>query len=201
MMRFLDLLFPPREDELALRGVSMDGFLARMRPSVVEETVPATTALFSFGDPMVRAAIHEAKYHGDERGFALLASALAEYLRDSEEAALSTACIVPIPLGETREKERRFNQVEEIIRRAALSIAMDTELMRRTRDTASQVSLAREARRENMRGAFSAARPASPSHTYIVIDDVITTGATLQAAIDALTEAGAVHILPLALAH
>ena len=80
-------------------------------------------------------------------------------------------------------------------------LVIDATSLVRTRETISQVSLAREKREENMRGAFRAAHSIDPSHTYIVIDDVITTGATLQAAVDALKEAGAVHIIPLALAH
>jgi predicted amidophosphoribosyltransferase len=52
-----------------------------------------------------------------------------------------------------------------------------------------------------MRGAFGAAHPADPTSTYLIIDDVLTTGATLQAAIDALKSAGATNIIPLALAH
>jgi len=52
-----------------------------------------------------------------------------------------------------------------------------------------------------MRGAFRATRHASPTSTYILVDDVLTTGATLQAAIDALKESGAENIIPLALAH
>jgi ComF family protein len=110
---------------------------------------------------------------------------------------------VPVPLGKERRRERGFNQVEEIARRVAkeLGITIDTALLERVRETASQVSLPRRAREENMRGAFSAAHPANPSYTYIVLDDVITTGATLQAAIDALRAAGAQHIIPLALAH
>lgn len=198
-MRLLDFLFPPREDELVLREVDSGAFLEKLRPALVEETAPATTVLLSFGDPAVRSAVHEAKYHGTDESFALLSGALAEYFEG--DAPLGPSVIVPIPLSKERKKARGFNQIEEIVRRAELGIPIESRLLVRLRDTASQVSLPRAKRAENMRGAFGAAYPASADTTYIVIDDVITTGATLQAAIDALSAAGAVRILPLALAH
>ncbi len=52
-----------------------------------------------------------------------------------------------------------------------------------------------------MRGAFGAARPLNSAFTYIILDDVLTTGATMRAAIDTLVIAGANKIIPLALAH
>ena len=176
------------------------------------ETRPATVALLAFSDSRVRSAIHEAKYHGSEYAFSLLASALAEYLRDADDVGRRTShiVIVPVPLGRQRRKERGFNQVEEVARRAAkqLGSTVDASLLERTRETASQVSLAREKREENMRDAFTASlklRSAggadASTYTYVLLDDVITTGATLQAAIDALKEAGALHIIPIALAH
>jgi len=202
MLRWLDFLFPPRSAEEVLRSVSDDAFLALIAPRLVTETRPETVGLLSFGAPAVRAAIHEAKYHGDTRALRLLATALVTYLRDADEDS-RTPVIVPIPLGKTRRRERGFNQMEEVTKQAAqeLAIVIDAQLLVRTRETASQVSLPRAARLQNMRGAFSAAHPADPARTYIVVDDVITTGATLQAAIDALRNAGAEHIVPLALAH
>ncbi|MDP2665638.1 MAG: phosphoribosyltransferase family protein [bacterium] len=210
-MRWLDFLFPPRVDEFALRDVSLDDFLSHMRVRLVQETQPETIGLLPFTDASVRAAIHEAKYRGNEHAFELLSATLVEYLRDADDVGhrKSHIVLVPVPLGKARRKERGFNQVEEIAGRAAreLGIAVDAELLVRTRETMSQVSLPRKARIENMRGAFIVSpkleerRRISPSHTYIVIDDVITTGATLQAAIDALKEAGAEDIVPLALAH
>ena len=200
-MRLFDFLFPPRVDERILRGVSDDGFLALLAPRVVPQTRPPTVGLLPFSNPQVRAAIHEAKYHGSERAFALLALALAEYLRG--EGGLNTPVLVPVPLGTRRRKERGFNQVEEVALRVAreLGIALDANLLERTRETASQVALQRREREENMRGAFRATRPANPAHLYMVIDDVLTTGATLQAAVDALRDAGAVHIAPIAFAY
>jgi|GEM_PF-371917 len=218
--KWFDFLFPPRVDERALRDISNDDFLALIAPQLVPETRPSTVMLLPFSDMRVRNAIHEAKYRGNKRAFELLALALAEYLRDaddfgvtrfnlkSESSRLNLVTIVPVPLGIARRKERGYNQVEEIIRNALRilgeewnSFVLEPDLLVRTRETISQVSLPRNKREENMRGAFGTAHSADLACTYIVIDDVITTGATLQAAIDALKEAGAQHIIPLALAH
>ena len=205
MLYLFDLLFPPRTDEAALRDISDDDFLTLLIPRLIPETRPGTVALLPYSDSRVRSAIHEAKYHGSEHAFKLLASALGDYLRDADDVGFRKPhiCLVPVPLGKERRKERGFNQTEEIAKRAAkeIGITIDTTLLVRTRETVSQVSLPREQREENLRGAFRGAHPADPTHTYILVDDVITTGATLQAAIGALTSAGASHIIPLALAH
>lgn len=205
MPNWIDILFPPRTDESALRNVSTEAFLALAAPRPVCKTDPETVAILPFSAAPVRAALHEAKYHGNEKAFLLLAAALADYVRDADALGFSAGIrIAPVPLGRKRRRERGYNQVEEIARRALKGIegiALDTDLLVRTRETASQVSLPRRDRMENMRGAFRAARPIDRAYTYIVLDDVLTTGATLQAAIDALRQAGAGHIVPLALAH
>ncbi|MDE1919423.1 MAG: ComF family protein [Patescibacteria group bacterium] len=208
LRRWLDFLFPPRADEAVLRDVSTDEFLGLVSPILVSATSPEAVALLPFSHASVRAAIHEAKYRGSERAFTFLAAALADYLRDYDERSRKTI-LVPIPLGKERRRERGFNQVHEVTLRAlrsldgegAYRLVLDPNLLERVRETVSQVSLPRHARKENMRGAFGAAHPANPAYTYIVIDDVLTTGATLQSAADALAKAGATHIIPLALAH
>jgi ComF family protein len=201
-MWLLDLLFPVRSDESRLREVTVDEFLSLVAPRIISATTPASVARLSYGTKTVRAAIHEAKYHGSEQAFTLLAAVLAEYLRDHDEIGRDTV-IVPVPLGSARRKERGFNQVEEVLKRAAGAVggALDTSILERVRDTESQVSLPRERRAPNMRGAFRAAHPLSPIVTYFLVDDVLTTGATLEAAIDALKSAGAEHIIPIACAH
>lgn len=206
MTRLLDFLFPPRVDERTVRDISPDDFLALLDPRLAPDTRPGTVVLLPFHEIVVRSAIHEAKYRGSERAFTLLALALAEYLRDFDDenyGSRKPIILVPVPLGKQRRKERGFNQVEEVAKRLPreLALTLDASLLERTRETTSQVSLARHKREENMRGAFRATRRAVPAQTYIVIDDVITTGATLQAAIDALREAGAENIISLALAH
>lgn len=206
-MRFLDFLFPPRVDEVALRDVSDDAFFSLLSPRLVPVTRPGAVALFPFSDARVRAVIHEAKYHGSERALRLLSRALADYVREADVSyGRAGPALVPVPLGKKRRSERGFNQVEEIVNGAVRELGADwngavlPSLLERVRETASQVSLPRTAREENMRDAFRAGA-AAPARSYIVIDDVVTTGATLQAAIDALAVGGAEHIIPLALAH
>ncbi|HVW82482.1 MAG TPA: ComF family protein [Candidatus Paceibacterota bacterium] len=203
LARLLDLLFPARDDERALRGLPAEGLLPLLEP----ELAPlgggeSAVVLMRYADSRVRAAIHEAKYRGSERAFSLLAEALAEYLRDEP---LKRARLLPLPLGKARRRERGYNQAEEVARRAgqALTIPLETALLARTRETRSQVSLPRWRRKQNMRGAFRCAENAAPDPAllYIVVDDVLTTGATLRAATSALRAAGAARILAIALAH
>lgn len=205
-MRFFDFLFPPRDDELRIRDVTSADFLTRLAPQIEPCTRPSTVILLPFADATVRSTVHEAKYHGSRHAFSLLSDVLTEYVRDADDVAYLThekVCLIPVPLSAKRKKRRGYNQVEEVIRRSGkdLGYRIDSTLLERVRDTQTQVSLAREMREENMRGAFRATHTADPSLTYLLVDDVITTGATLQAAVDALRAAGAAQIIPIALAH
>lgn len=227
LTRLLELLFPPREDEKLIRTLSEEYFLSRLDPQL-EPLGNGTlaTSLLPFTDPCVRAAVHEAKYRGNEQAFNLLAAALADYLREmanesegfgSNERPTRSFILVPVPLGSARRKERGFNQVEEVLLRAikylkfqdlktesdTLALMIASDLLIRTRDTVSQVSLPRRERIRNMTDAFSC--PAKLEErsmgTYIVCDDVLTTGATLSAACSALSAAGATNVLAIAFAH
>jgi ComF family protein len=197
---FLDLLFPPRDDELITREVSEEELLALLKPRQMQKTDPETVALLPFSDDRVRSVLHEAKYHGNEKAFALLASVLTAYVRPKD---LEQAVLIPVPLGRKRLRTRGFNQVEEVLKVASkeLGIPVDANALFRTKETVSQVSLPRFARASNMQGAFGVAHPLDPSHTYILVDDVVTTGATLQSALQALRSAGARNLLSIALAH
>jgi ComF family protein len=101
--------------------------------------------------------------------------------------------IVPLPLHTARLLERGFNQSHEIARFAArtLGLRCETHALRRTRPTSPQVGLPREARAENVRGAFAAARETVRGKRLVLLDDVVTTGSTVSAAARALRDAGA----------
>jgi len=102
--------------------------------------------------------------------------------------------VVPVPLHPTKQREREFNQAERLAGRLAqaLGTPMNTDLVRRVQPTRTQTLLSKTQRAENVRRAF-AARPACRLHgeRVILVDDVLTTGATTSACAGALRAAGA----------
>ncbi len=132
-----------------------------------------------------------------------LARPLAERMARLLEAAGPADVIVPVPLYWLRSWRRGFNQSEalagELSRLTGLQVSR--RCLRRTRDTASQTGLTRRQRRLNVRGAFAVRQPGRVSGKNIVlVDDVITTGATVSACTRALKRAGAARVVVLAAA-
>ena len=104
--------------------------------------------------------------------------------------------IIPIPLHPERVRERGYNQATLLARLLCeqLSLEMDDNLLRRTRDTCPQVGLDRLQRRRNVAGAFSAHGALVKGRRVLLVDDVCTSGATLAAAAEALLEKGAASV-------
>ncbi|HWH07397.1 MAG TPA: ComF family protein [Candidatus Paceibacterota bacterium] len=204
LQALMRILFPERRHEALVRTLHDDDVLKLLKP--VPLALPEGVALLPFRTPVVRALITEAKYHGNARAQRLLGRALTEYLRDWLPDALAyesrTIALVPVPLSKKRYRERGYNQAELIARYAgdALSLTILPHVLKRTRNTAPQTTLGKAARKENVAGAFAAQLP-NPAYLYIVVDDVATTGATLAAVAEALTNAGAERVIPLAISY
>ncbi len=132
------------------------------------------------------------KFHDDLTAGALLAELMAEALADAPRPD----AVVPLPLHRARLRARGYDQALELARplARALGLPLLAEALVRTRLTAPQSRLDADARRRNVRDAF-AVRPgaALPAHVALV-DDVMTTGATLRAAAHALRRAGVARI-------
>lgn len=150
-----------------------------------------------------RVIVEELKYRGatflgkDIAALAATATALGGYLRGS--------VLVPVPLHRRKLRERGYNQSERIASAivsvwASLPIA---DLLVRTVDTESQTRLNRRRRMENVRKAFGLKDGAaiSRSECYMIIDDVYTSGATLNACAHTLRKGGAASVKVLTLAH
>lgn len=136
-----------------------------------------------------------------------LAARLAQAVRDSLEAGNAAApeLLVPVPLSAERLRERGYNQAWELARRlgAGLGIGTDAQVLLRPVDTAHQASLPRAERERNLRGAFMvdpSRRGAVAGHRIALVDDVMTTGATLREAALELLRAGAAEVQVWALA-
>ncbi|WP_053059533.1 ComF family protein [Pandoraea faecigallinarum] len=135
------------------------------------------------------------KYHGAlplTREFGeRLGEALADRFRDHE-----TPLLVPVPLAASRLASRGFNQAWELTRVASrrARLPSSADVLHRERTTAAQRRLSRDERRRNLRGVFVAGERAKGRH-IVLIDDVMTTGATCDAAAAALKRAGAAHVL------
>jgi predicted amidophosphoribosyltransferase len=103
-------------------------------------------------------------------------------------------CLIPVPLGRRRLRERGYNQSERIAAAlgALTGLPVRTDLLQRARETPTQTALTPEARQANVAGAFAAF--GVQDLQLVLVDDVFTTGATLTAAAAALRIAGAARV-------
>ena len=137
-------------------------------------------------DGTLRAIVHAFKYDGRRS----LAAKLGELMRIRGADAVQGADVaVPVPLHPTRRRERGFDQAADLARHVGLPVIHG---LRRIRPTAVQAGLPAARRHGNVRGAFAlrGQRGTLDGCTVLLIDDVSTTGATLEACARALTAAG-----------
>lgn len=147
----------------------------------------ATTAALAYAFA-ADALVHALKFRGELALAPLLASLLKERIPAQERVD----CIIPVPLSSRRLKERGYNQALEIARHVGAKVQID--LCRRARDTAPQMELPFDERRRNVRGAF-VCEHSLQGQSIAVLDDVMTTGATLDEMAATLKRAGAARVV------
>ena len=138
----------------------------------------------------LRDALHAFKFEGRRALAGPLGDLAAEQCVGSLPDGIDA--LVPVPLTRERERERGFNQAALLARRIGRRLAVPTRAgwLVRTRPTRPQSDLSAAERRANVRGAFRACEPVASRHV-LLIDDIQTTGATLDACARALRAAGA----------
>jgi ComF family protein len=160
---------------------------------VLGDSMTLAVAAFAHAGP-VRRALAALKYSGAAVVAAPLAAAATPSLRALLEVT-GQATLVSVPLHRDRHRERGYNQAEligqELARRVGLPCA---EAVERWRPTTQQHRLDRAARLANLRAAFRVVPGAPLAPTVILVDDILTTSATLEACASVLIEAGVTRV-------
>jgi ComF family protein len=189
-------LFPPRCCLCGFRGASLDlDLCAYCHADLPWATqTPGTTVALRYETP-VDDLVRELKYHGVIAHARVLGALLAQVV--GERAARLPAFLIPVPLHRARWRERGFNQAAAVARYAGrlLGVPVARHVVVRVRDTPSQTTLDVNARRGNLRAAFAitgerARRRLSAVRHVAIVDDVITTGSTVNEMRRVLLDAG-----------
>lgn len=217
--RILDAALPARcpgcgrEGEPVCPGCR-PAFLARLdlppgTPIGLPSETPAPLVQLEWCAPYegaVRRALHELKYAGERRLARPLGQAIAARWA---RAGVGGECLVPVPVHADRARSRGYDQAALLAEAAGEALGMPAiSLLRRTRATTAQYRLDRADRASNVADAFavraavgSGAQAVVAGHWIVLLDDVVTTGATLAACAAALLAAGAMAVSAVTVAH
>jgi ComF family protein len=214
MAALLDLILPPacaacgRSGALLCRACLAafeppsrpeDRFVAPDAGVVIGDALMLGIAAFSHGGTL-RRALAALKYSGASRLALALAGAAAPALGRLLDVS-GEAALVPVPVHRERLRVRGYNQAALIARELGRVARQPlADVLERTRPTTKQHRLDRAARLANLRGAFAVRAGASVPARVIVVDDIITTRATLEACASVLVEAGAREVFGFAVA-
>jgi ComF family protein len=198
----IDFIRPPLCDRLGLPMPYDTGGPMISAAAAADPPVYGRARAVARFEGVMRTLIHDLKFHDRHDARRLfgrwLAEAGAELLADAD-------LLVPVPLTRRRLLSRRFNQSALLAHEVAHLVRIDVEplALLRTRSTKPQVGLSRQQRRDNVANAFAVAphrKDAVTGRKIVLIDDVVTTGATAEACARALKRGGALRVDVLALA-
>jgi ComF family protein len=205
----LDMALPPACAGCAAEGVALcptcrGPLEVRLRlpagvPIGLPSALPMPLAQLEWCAPFsgaVRRALHGLKYSGERRLAGPLAAALAARW---QAAGAGGELLVPVPVHAERARRRGYDQAALLAAEASRLLRMPwLDALERTRNTVPQFDLGRRARRTNVAGAFALREPSRAAKIdgrwIVLVDDVMTTGATLVACAEALYGAGAVAV-------
>jgi ComF family protein len=210
LARLLDLLYPQRCGGCGGFGDGLWCGKCNARVKRLKREEAARESLLSAGaysiqilsaaiyEPPLREAIHAFKYNETPHLADLFSEWMSETWRSSR---LDASCCAPVPLHTSRLRERGFNQSEWLSERFSkrTKLAHKPRALQRIRRTDQQALLEPDQRRQNVKDAFIADATQVKDMKIVLIDDVLTTGATMSECARVLLEAGASEVFALTL--
>jgi ComF family protein len=150
-------------------------------------------------DSPIQNALHTIKYRRNVGLADSLALQMVDFVRSLQ---WKLDMMIPVPLGRKRLKERGYNQVGLVARPLAYELGLEyvPKALLKARETRSQVGLTISQRRENVSKAYEAHSSAVKRKSILLMDDVATTGSTIQACTEALLSAGAGEVYAITIA-
>ncbi len=173
----LDLLFPPRDTEKIVRNATIDASYLYTKPGFYKNT----QFLTDYQNTLVRALVSENKYYQNCKATKILGAVLQKWVEEQDKPVV----FIPIPLSKKRQKERGYNQVTEILKKVQSKNVSTIDILYRAKHTTPQTELNKTERLHNMKGVFAVKKNVSeitPVSLIVIIDDVVTTGATISEA-------------------
>jgi ComF family protein len=197
LANLLDVIVPPRNTDKLVRSLSLQEMQGLIHPA---------TGMLPYHDPRVTALVWELKYYANPRAAALAGELLFEQLLAIAAEELGRPLLIPVPMHAARRRARGHNQTEVLCKSVLVHTGSTFEyapkLLLRTVETRAQQGLERHKRLKNVHGSMRATDPTKATgRICVVVDDVTTTGATLEEARRALIKAGAARVHLVALAH
>jgi competence protein ComFC len=208
---FFDFLLPKSEHAKNLEKMSAEEFFALALP-YPKDNPPNTKTIFSYQDKLVKDTIWLLKYQHDPNAIKLLgeimANSLFEWLENLETFEnFNNPIIIPVPMSKDRNKKRGGNHTEmlcaEIIKQLPYQTAeYCTDCLKKIKETKRQVDVKDKILRlQNLVDSFEAKPEKIRSRNIVLVDDIITTGATLNECKKVLMKAGAKKVIFFAISH
>ncbi len=208
----LEIFFPSSADEIFFNSLESSK-LEHLAVRNFTKTKCTCLAPFPYKHKIIKKLVHLTKYNSNKKGAKMLGEIIAPFiLEELSELRMygdfEKAIIIPIPLHKSRLRERSFNQTERIVNFLIKKIddenikIVNDALIRHKNTNSQSHTTSRKERLENMKNAFSVLEKEKIyMKDIILLDDVITTGATLHSAKNTLKKAGARKVLCVAVAH
>lgn len=204
---FLDFLFPQENPEIFFPEQSLVNL---KRPESPDKNI---VALFDYKEELPKRLIWEVKYKNNEKAAKTLAESMYSQLLEILNEWITfeyfiDPILIPVPLSSEKLEKRGYNQTEMIAQKIieidnGSNLILETEVLKKIKDTQDQSSLKTKSERaKNLKNCFFVLEPEKiKGRNIIIVDDVLTTGATIKEVRKTLKQAGAKKIKAIVVAH